>query len=283
MKWILRNQTILPRGETAVDIDDRGYQFGDGIYEVVRLYGGEPFLMRPHLDRLRRSAHELGMRADLDNGVLEENFRQLAEKEGVSTGILYMQVTRGVYQRVQEFPPADLPVQLTAYAKPMERPAEALRQGVAVWLVPDIRWLRCDIKSLNLIPNVMARQQAKEHNCLEALQHRGDMVTEGAFSNVFLVSGGKVRTHPEGNLILSGITRAHVLSLCEQAKISVDERAFSVNELLSADEVFITSTSNEVMPVVRVGDAVIGTGEPGPVTRNLQGLYEESFGMVTKN
>jgi len=281
MKFVLRNDVIVPRAEVAIDMDDRGYQFGDGVYEVYRLYGGSPFLMEPHLERLRRSCRELGIPFAIPDDVLKQRLADLVQKEGVETGTVYIQITRAVHPRIQEFPPADVPVQMTAYAKNLPRPEDKLAGGVRAGLAEDIRWLRCDIKSLNLLPNILARQNVKGGGCYEAIQHRGDVVTEGAFSNVFIVSGGTVRTHPVGNLILSGITRAHVLSLCARAGIPVKEEPFTKSDLLAADEVFITSTTNEAMPVVAVDDRTIGTGQPGPVTRQIQALYEESFLSAT--
>jgi D-alanine transaminase len=276
MRYILQNDQIIPRTEAVADIDDRGLQFGDGIYEAVRLYEGRPFLMDEHLTRLRRSARELGMSPAFAGKGFEARLEELAQKEGISTGILYFQVTRGVYPRSQEFPPADLPVQILAYARPLARPLEQIQGGTKVAMVPDIRWLRCDIKSLNLLPNVLARQAAKERGCGEAVQHRDGIVTEGAFSNVFKVSSGTVFTHPESNLILSGITRAHVMGLARAAGIPVREEAFTTSDLCGAEEVFITSTSNEVMPVIAVDGRAVGDGKPGEVTRRLQLLYEES-------
>jgi D-alanine transaminase len=281
MKFILRNDSILPRDRAVTDIDDRGYQFGDGVYEVVRLYEGVPFLMEPHLVRLRRSCRELGMDLNFTDESLKERLAELVTKEEVQTGTVYIQITRGIFSRIQEFPPGDLPVQVTAYARGLARPEEKIAHGVRVGLVPDIRWLRCDIKSLNLLPNILARQNVKGSGCYEAVQHRDKVVTEGAFSNVYKISGGTVFTHPEGNLILSGITRAHVLSLCSGAGIPVREEPFSVEDLLAADEVFITSTTNEAMPVVAVGNHSIGDGNPGPLTRKIQALYEESVLSAT--
>ncbi|MEX2381611.1 MAG: D-amino-acid transaminase [Opitutales bacterium] len=277
MKIILQNDLIIPRGDAVADIDDRGYQFGDGIYEVIRYYGGRPFMMEEHLTRLWRSARELGIEIEFTQEELEARLGDLAKKSAAGTGALYIQVTRGVYSRIQEFPPSDLPVQLTAYFRELVRPDEKIATGVAVALVPDIRWLRCDIKSLNLIPNVLGRQKAKERGCYEAIQHRDSVVTEGAFSNVFRISGKTVFTHPANNFVLSGVTRGRVLEVCAAGGVVVEEEAFTVEELLSADEVFITSTTNEVMPVVKVDDKVIGGGKPGAMTKRIQSLYEQSI------
>ncbi len=277
MHYILRNNQIIPRTEAVTDIDDRGYQFGDGIYEVVRLYGGRPFMMDEHLTRLWRSARELGIGFNFTREELEDRLDRLAKKNSAGTSALYIQVTRGVYSRIQEFPPTDLPVQVTAYVRELARPEEKIAHGVHAVLVPDIRWLRCDIKSLNLIPNILARQTAKEKECYEAIQHRDHVVTEGAFSNAYRVSGTTVFTHPESHWVLSGVTRSRVLEVCAQAGISVKEEPFTVEELFASDEFFITSTTNEVMPVVKVDDQAIGSGKPGDVTKQIQSLYERSI------
>lgn len=277
IQFVLRNGTILPRAETAVDIDDRGYQFGDGVYEVIRYYAGKPFLLEPHLRRLRRSAGEIGIPFPVSDDTLSAQFAELIAREGIRTGIVYIQLTRGVYPRIQGFLPDDVPPQLTAYVRALPRPEEPIREGVHAALVPDIRWLRCDIKSLNLLPNILARQKALDSHCYEAIQHRDGIVTEGSFSNVGIIAGGTLQTHPVGNLILNGITRTHLLGLCTGAGIPVLEKPFTVNQLLAADEVFITSTTNEVMPVVQINGTPLGSGKPGPVCRELQHLYAESF------
>ncbi len=274
---ILFNDTFIPRNEARVDIDDRGYQFGDGIYEVVRLYDGEPFLMDEHLVRLERSATELGMSLGFSRQALSARLDELFQKTGVGTGTVYIQVTRGVHPRVQEFPPADLPVQWLAYCRELARPSEKLKNGVSVALTPDIRWLRCDIKSVNLLPNILGRQAATGKGCYEAVQHRDGIVTEGAFSNVYRIANGTVFTHPANNFILNGVTRRKILELCEEAGIPVREETFSTDELLAADEVFLTSTTNEVMPVVAIDGQAVGNGSPGELTCRLQDLYEAAI------
>lgn len=274
MHCVLRNGKIVPRSDAVMDIDDRGYQFGDGVYEVIRLYRGEPFLMKPHMDRLRRSANEIGMRfSEEDTERLQQQLLEVAMKEGVSDGILYVQMTRGVYPRAQIFPPSQIPYEITGYAKAIKRPDKEMKEGIALHLLPDVRWLRCDIKSLNLLPNIMARQEATQRGCAEALQHRDGVVTEGAFSNVFIVMQGRVQTHPTGNRILGGITREHVIRLCHSAGYPVIEEAFSIETLFASEEVFITSTTSEVMPVTTISGKPIGVGSPGPIVRDLQSRY----------
>ncbi len=277
MNWILRNEGIVPRGRAHVDIDDRGHQFGDGIYEVIRVYGGIPFLMQPHLDRLRRSARAIGMALPWDDGALTVRCAELVAREALADGILYIQVTRGVCPRLQVFPPEDVLPQITAYARAMPRPRAETVDGLHARLVPDIRWLRCDIKSINLLPNMLARQTAKEHGCGEAIQHRDGTVTEGAFSNAYIVADGTVHTHPANNLILAGITRVHILRLCAGLGLPVVEEPFRVDDLRRAEEIFISSTASEVAPVIRLDGQPVGGGTPGTVTRRLQAAFSETL------
>jgi D-alanine transaminase len=280
-RLIWRNGAILPRPSATVDPDDRGYQFGDGVYEVVRIYGGRPFLWEGHRLRLIRSAGELGMRTEFADATFSAAMAELVEREGVEDGTLYIQVTRGVCLRQQLFPPESVNLEVTAYVRPMARPLADLAKGITAWPVADIRWLRCDIKSINLLPNVLARQTAHEHNCTEALQHRGDILTEGAFSNAYLVRGGTVYTHPADNHILGGITRAFVLRLAAGNGIPVRERPCTLEELAQADEVFITSTTSEIMPVVSVHGKPVGNGAPGVVTRRLQTAFATALADFT--
>lgn len=277
METILRNRDLVSRDDASADLEDRGYQFGDGIYEVIRVYDGEPFLLDEHMDRFERSAREISLKMPCERAELLGRMRGLIAANEIATGTIYVQMTRGVHPRSQMFPPDSVPAEVTAFARPLDRPGAEQRNGVSAILTADMRWLRCDIKSLNLLPNVLARQTARKAGCYEAIQHRGEAVTEGAFSNVFIVAEGVVLTTPASNLILSGITRAKLLELCEACGWPVVERTVACQELLGAEEVFITSTVNEVMPVVRVNDQTIGNGEPGPVTRNLQKAFDRAI------
>ncbi|MCC5841284.1 MAG: D-amino-acid transaminase [Opitutales bacterium] len=280
-RWIWRNGAIIPRDAATVDPDDRGYQFGDGVYEVVRIYGGRPFLWEGHRLRLIRSAGELGMRSGFADAAFSAGMAELVERENIGDGTLYIQVTRGVCLRQQVFPGDSVDLEVTAYARPMERPLADLAKGIAAWRVADIRWLRCDIKSINLLPNVLARQTACENSCAEALQHRGDILTEGAFSNAYLVRDGAVYTHPADNHILGGITRAFVLRLAAENGITVREKPSTLEELAQAEEVFVTSTTSEIMPVVCVNNEPVGNGSPGVVTRRLQTAFTAALAGTT--
>lgn len=272
---VLLNDQLVPRREAKVDIEDRGYQFGDGIYEVVRFYNGQTFLMEEHLERLERSAREIRLQLPLSIDKLHKRLDQLVKQSACTDGIIYLQVTRGVAPRNHPFPSPEVKAQLVAYTKPYQRPFPQLEQGVKGKLIEDIRWLRCDIKSINLLPNILAKQQAVENGAYEAILHRDGKVTEGSSSNVFIVKEGILYTHPANHLILNGITRQFVLKLCADLNLSVIEHVFDVNELLQADEVFITATTTEIMPIIQVDDQKIGQGLPGPITRKLIQAYEE--------
>lgn len=273
---ILLNDRLIPRSEAKVDIEDRGYQFGDGIYEVIRVYGGKTFYLEDHLLRLEKSAREIRLPLPWDVQLLTERINRLVEANRLQDGTIYMQITRGAAPRNHAFPEKTEPV-LVAYTAEAPRPAAMLKDGIRTCTLQDIRWLRCDIKSLNLLGAVLAKQEALERGCKEAILVRDGTVTEGSASNVFMVKNGILYTHPANNLILHGITRAIVLKCAGEAGIPVKEEAFSVDALHDADEVFITGTMVEVCPVTHVDDRKIGSGVPGPVTRRLQQAFDEQI------
>lgn len=270
---ILWNDRLIPRSEASVDIEDRGYQFGDGIYEVIRVYGGKAFYLTEHLNRLEKSAREIRLPLPWDSGLLAERINQLVDANRLVEGTIYLQVTRGRAPRNHAFPEKTEPV-LVAYTTEVPRPEAMLKEGIRTCTHRDIRWLRCDIKSLNLLGAVLAKQEAVEKGCKEAILVRDGTVTEGSSSNVFIVRNGTLYTHPADNLILHGITRAIVLKCAGEEGIPVKEETFSVDDLYAADEAFITGTMVEVCPVTRVDDRTIGDGVPGPVTRRLQQAFD---------
>lgn len=278
---VLWNDQLLPRHEVHIDLEDRAYQFGDGVYEVIRVYGGQLFLLNPHLDRLVRSARAIRLDLPWSLPQLAHRLQELVAANRLVDGAVYLQVSRGVAPRAHAFPRAIQPV-LVAYPLPASRPTEAQERGVRATFVEDIRWLRCDIKSLNLLPNVLAKEAAVERGAQEAILHRGETVTEGSASNVFIVQGRVLRTHPANHLILDGITRRFVLDLAAREGISTVEAPFTREELLSADEAFFTSTMQEIVPIVEVDGRPIGAGVPGPVTRRLQQAFHAAVQAVTQ-
>lgn len=274
MTKILVNDVLVEEQDAKVAYNDRGYNFGDGIYEYVRLYDNKLFTAKEHFERLLRSAQEIGLDIDYTVESLTELVRKLAEANGVTDGGVYMQITRGAAPRDHAFPTPPVAPVLTAFTKSYERPYEELKNGVSVVTTDDVRWLRCDIKSLNLLGNVLAKEYATKYNAEEAIQHRDGIVTEGASSNVYAIKDGVVHTHPANNLILNGITRRVIQWICDDENITFNEEPFTVEFLKAADEVIISSTSAEVMPVVTIDGEPVNGGQVGPITRQLQEGFE---------
>lgn len=273
---MLYNDTIMPRHLFRVDLEDRGYQFGDGVYEVIRFYEQKPYELDAHLRRLRDSAAAIRIPLPTTKEQLAANIDRLLKQCGCQNGIIYLQLTRGVAPRGHLFPEPAQPV-LTGYVTPVERPVDALQNGITAVTKEDIRWLRVDIKTINLLPNTLAKQEAHEAGAQEAIFVRDGFVTEGSSSNVFGIRAGICYTHPANHFILNGITRRVVLRLLDAANIPVKEEAVSKEELYDMDELFITSTVQEVCPVVRVDGRTIGNGQPGPITRQLQAAFERTI------
>lgn len=271
---IIFNNQFMERNDAVVDIEDRGYQFGDGVYEVIRVYSGQFFCFKEHMDRLERSAREINIELPCSITELKEKLTQLVQKNKLEDGYVYLQITRGVASRIHHFPDQPSSV-LTAYTNVRGRALTEMREGIKVSLEEDIRWLRCDIKSLNLLPNILANEAAKQKGCAEAILHRGDTVTEASSSNVFIVKNNSLFTHPANHLILNGITRGKVIEIAQKLKIDVKETPFTITDLLQADEAFITNTGTEVGPINQVDDNLIGTGQPGIITRQLQTAFED--------
>jgi D-alanine transaminase len=277
MEFAILNGEIVERSEAKVDIEDRGHQFGDGVYEVIRVYNGVMFTVDEHLARFNKSLHSISITCPFTTSQLKVMLKELVEKNKLQNGIVYMQMTRGTSPRNHAFPPMEVTPNFTAYTKVVERPVDSLKSGVSTILTDDIRWLRCDIKSLNLLGNLLAKQKAAMEGCFEAIQHRGQDVTEGSTSNVFIVKDGVVLTHESNHLILKGITKDVVLNVCAANKLPVEERTFTLEELEQADEAFLTSTTAEVMPIIKINDKYVNDGLPGPVTRKLQEWFEKEI------
>ncbi len=268
--------------EPAVAAEDRGFQFGDGVYEMVKVVDGIPRDLDRHLARLARSLAELGMTMPTSPAVLRAVAREVIRRNPLARATLYLQITRGTAPRAHPFPAGVRPTLVVAVRRALFPAAGERARGVAVALAPDLRWQRRDIKSTNLLPNLLARQRAVERGFREAWFVECDgTVTEATAANVFLVDGtGRLVTHPADRRILGGITRAVVLELARAAGIPVEERPFRVEELATAREAFLTGTTSLVLPVVRVEDRTVGDGRPGPVTRLLGRLYAEHSGLA---
>jgi len=273
------NGRFLSLEQTMVSVEDRGFQFGDGVYEVIRTYRGIPFQLDAHLARLERSAEAIRLTMPYQardwRGFVAEGIKQ----GGYEDSKVYIQVTRGVAPRDHAFPVAATPTAIMTVRamKPLDATLRAT--GVGVITLEDPRWGRCDIKSVNLLPNVMAKQRAQEAGAFEAIFVRDGLVTEGTVSNVMVVRNGVVLTAPEGPHILSGVTRALVLDLARKEGLAVEERSVSRDDMQTADELLLTGTTVEVLPVVRVDGKPIGTGQPGPVTQRLYARFTQAIGL----
>jgi D-alanine transaminase len=272
------NGRFLPLAGASVSIEDRGFQFGDGVYEVIRTYRGRPFMLHAHLARLNRSAEAIGLRQPYSlerwTGYIEEGLRLAAFTESK----IYVQITRGVAPRDHAYAPQLEPTVVMTIRELHPLSPAVQTAGVDAITLDDVRWGRCDIKSLNLLPNVLARQQAKEAGAFEAILVKNGEVTEGSVSNVIIVDNRTLMTAPKGPRILSGVTREVVLRLARQEGLEVHEQYPSREKLFGAPEVFLTGTTVEVLPVVRIDGKPIGSGEPGPVTRQLAKRFIQQTG-----
>ncbi len=273
------NGRYVRHAEAAVHVEDRGYQFADGVYEVCEIWQGNIVDERRHLDRLERSLSELSIRMPMVRAALSQVLHEVVRQNRVRNGIVYLQVTRGVARRDHVFPSADTPPALVVTAKSVRPEAgdKAAEKGVSVITVPENRWDRVDIKTVGLLPNVLAKQKAKEAGAKEAWFVDADgMVTEGGSTNAWIVTRDNcLVTRPAVSGILKGITRQVVLDMIERMGLTFDERPFSVEEAKEAKEAFITAASTLVMPVVKVDDKVIGNGHPGETTLELRAMFHK--------
>jgi D-alanine transaminase len=265
----------VPHGQAAVHIEDRGYQFADGVYEVVPIHAGLMVDAAWHLDRLDRSLGELRIAWPMSRRALMLVMRQLIGRNRVRNGLIYLQVTRGVAPRDHKFPDNCRP-QLVMTTK-MTRPhaPQMLEDGIAVITVPDIRWQRCDIKSISLLPNCLAKQQAVEAGAHEAWQVDADgMVTEGSATNAWIVTKDKkLVTRDASPTILNGITRLRLIAIAREQGLQLEERAFGVDEAKDAMEAFITSSSSFLLPVTVIDGQVLGNGKAGSLSLRLRDHY----------
>jgi len=271
------NGRYLPQRAASVNIEDRGYQFGDGIYEVVHLHDGRCIDEDRHLDRLERSLREIALPMPMPRAALRAVLREVARRNRVTEGLLYMQVTRGVARRDHAFPPQPVAPSLVVTVKRIPPyPTDVDAWAAAAITHPDLRWARRDIKSVNLLPNVLARQAAKERGAVEAVLYdeASGMVTEGAATTFWIVDEhGALRTRHLDHVILPGCTRAALMAELREAGVPYEERGFSLAEARRAREAFITSATSFVKPITRLDGAPVGDGRVGPVARRLFGIF----------
>ncbi|HUV01107.1 MAG TPA: D-amino-acid transaminase [Bacteroidales bacterium] len=262
------NGKLLPKSEIKISPDDRGFLFADGIYEVVRWYEGSFYDMTSHLSRFKRSMRELRINwADAD--MFPSIAQDLIKQNNLLTqpAMVYFQVTRGVAKRTHHFPSTEVNPTLYACAWGFVPDIDSIKAGIKVMLKEDIRWSRCDIKSVALLANTISFQEACENGLKECIFVRNGFITEGTRSNIFFVIDKTLYTHPESNWVLSGVTRKNILRIAQDAGINIREEALEEKRLRFTQEAFITNTSAEITPVIDIGGNSIGEGVPGPVTR----------------
>ena len=280
-EWIWLNGQTIPMSEARIGVEDRGFQFADGVYEVIRLYNGRPFTLAEHLDRLERSCAGIDLAMPMEKQTLAREIQTLVTHNGVREGMVYLQVTRGMAPRNHQFPKSS--PTLLFYTRPLPPPnAPGEGEGVKLLPVADERWKRCWIKSIALLPNVLAKNAALAAGADEAVFVENGIVSECSASNIFAVIEGKLVTHPVGSKVLPGITRLVLLNLAAELGIEVDERPLREEEAQRADELFITSTTREVNWVARWNDRYIGQARCGPVTMQLHRAYGQKVMNQTR-
>ncbi len=276
MQTVYLNGEFVPKDRARVSVDDRGFVFGDGIYEVVRVIDGRIFAWTEHASRMTRglAAVKIGFGAS-DVSSLESVCLRLLKENDLTAGeaTIYLQVTRGAAPRTHYFPPAGTPPTVYAAASRFTPSREMRDHGIKAITFPDFRWARCDLKTVNLMGAVLAREAAHAAGAYEALLIRDGMLTEGAATNAFAVINGVVRTYPLSNYILPGISREYALDAARDVGVAVSEEPVTQAEMLAADELFIAGTTTDVAPVVELDGRAVGAGAPGPVTRKVQEAF----------
>lgn len=272
------NGKLIPKDEITLSPDDRGFLFADGIYEVVRWYKGFFYDMNGHMARLKRSLRELRINwNDVDKFPILANDLIKHNKLENEPAMIYLQVTRGVAKRSHAFPSPEVLPTVYSYTWGFTPDSQSKESGIKVMLKEDIRWSRCDIKSVALLPNTLSFQEAWENGMKECIFVRDGLITEGTHSNIFFVIDGTLFTHPESNHILSGITRKNILRIADESGIKIREEAVPENRIRIVKEAFITNTSAEVTPVTEIGGNTVGDGVPGSVTRIIRDKFDEEI------
>lgn len=280
-EMVFLNGELVPYGEAKISVEDRGFNFADGLYEVTRIVGGRPFRVEDHLDRLEAGARSLEIEIPSTRADLLEAITSVAAANGIGEGIVYLRLTRGPAPRGHAFPEAPNPT-LVMLARPLAAPSrEDYEAGVAVVTAPDLRWGYCEVKTIGLLPNVLAFQRARSEGGFEAVLVRDGIVTEGSHTSVFCVRGDKVYTHPVDN-ILPGITRRYLIEVLRSEDVEVVELGIPVDEFRRADEIFLTGTTTAVLPVTRLDGDAVGSGRPGEITRLGIELYRRDLEEARK-
>lgn len=269
------NGNYLPLAEARIPVLDRGFIFGDGVYEYIPVYSRKPFRMSEHLARLQASLDSIRLRNPFDLDAWGERIDTLIAAQDFDDQAVYIQVTRGVAPRDSAFP-ADTPPTVFMMAQPLVTPTAAIKTaGVCAITAPDNRWLRCDIKAVSLLPNVLLRQLGVDAGCAETVLLRDGFLTEGTASSIFVVQAGVLLAPPKSHLTLPGITYDVVLELAAQHDIPYQLRQISEAEVRAADELWMASSPKEVLAIVKLDDRVVGDGRPGPLALRMDALYQQ--------
>ena len=282
--FVYLNGTFHDKRDARVSVDDRGFIFGDGVYEVWRVVDGSLFEPERHRSRLLGGLRELEIAVpdELQGNALWSIAERLLMENDLRQGdaTLYVQVTRGAAPRAHYFPPPGTTPTLYIASSRFTPPVATVRAtGAAALTMPDVRWLRCDLKTIQLLPNVLGKQRAVAAGAIDSIFVRDGMVTEGTHTNVFAVVGGVVRTHPLDNFVLAGVTRAVVLELAARLRIPAREDAVTIDELRAADELFLTGTTTDVLGITRLDGAPVADGRPGPITAALYEALADRLGL----
>ena len=277
------NGAFLPLGEAQVSVMDRGFLFGDGVYEVIPVYGGRLFRLAHHLKRLQNSLDAVRIASPMPEHGWADMLTELVARNTGSDQAVYLQVTRGTAPKRDHAFPADVRPTVFAMSTPAAAPRDsAAEQGIKAVTLPDIRWQHCDIKAITLLPNVLLRQQAIEADTAEAILIKDGCAIEGAASNIFIVSHGLLITPPNGPALLPGITRDLILELAAGNGIPYCEAEIPTADLLGADEIWLTSSTREISPVIQLDDTTISGGKPGPLWHRMIGLYQDYTAAVRR-
>ncbi|MDH5632562.1 MAG: D-amino-acid transaminase [Gammaproteobacteria bacterium] len=274
IKQVYLNGEFVPADTAQVSAFDRGFIFGDGVYEVIPVFGGRSFRLEHHLQRLDNSLKALGITLDMTRQQWSDMLDKLAGDDS-GDQYIYMQVTRGPAPRDHVFPASSKPT-VFAYATPLKYPDDTtLANGVNAVTAEDIRWLRCDIKAIALLAAVMLREQAKQQGAVEAILLRDHMLTEGAASNIFIVKNNVIATPGKGRYILPGITRDLVVELAQANNVAMEERDITEAEVFDADEVWLTSSTKEILPITTIDGKPVGSGKPGAMHEKMFAIYRQ--------
>lgn len=271
------NGEFLRLSDAKIPVLDRGFIFGDGVYDVVPAYSGRAFRMDEHLARLQRSLESISIQVDLQKEDWESLVNEMLHESNLSDCMVYIQVTRGVAKREHAFPKNITPT-IFCMVAPFERPTETERTiGLSAVSIPDVRWLRCEIKSISLLGNVLAKQAAVDAGVNEVIQFRDGYLTEGASNNVWVVIDNTLLAPPKNNLILEGIRYGLMQELAAQSGIKFEARPITEDEVNNADEIMVTSATREVLPITKLNDKPVGSGLAGPVYKLLRSNYDQAI------